>query len=158
MRSTNSVWAAGLALALGALGAVAQETAREKAREPAPQPAAATNRFDGDWTLRVACAATADAQPVAVDMPASILNGRLFGSNGALGYPGVMQVEGTVEPDGRAQFQARGRTASPATAVGHPPAGTPYSYDVEARFDAATMRGTGRHAEDRPCDYSFVRR
>jgi hypothetical protein len=136
----------------------AQGSVQEKAAEPAPVPAAASNRFDGDWNVRMDCPADAGAQAFSVSLPASVLNGRLFGSSGAAGAPGVVQVEGTIAPDGAARLQARGRTASPALETGRPPPGTPFSYDVDAHFDAATLRGSGRRVQDRACEFVFTRR
>ena len=153
MNVAGALLAAAIGFAPGA--AAAQDGARQKAPEPAPVPAVTADRFDGDWTLDMACPAAQDAQAFAVSMPASVLNGRLFGSSGAQGLPGVVQVEGTILPDGDAQLQARGRTASPAMETGQPAPGTPFSYDVHAHFDAVTMHGSGRRVEDRPCDFSF---
>jgi len=150
--------AAGALAVLATAGAAAQDASHQKAQEPAPQPAVASNRFDGDWNVRMQCPAAAGAQAFAVVLPASVLNGKLFGSNGAQGMPGVVQVEGTILPGGDAKLQARGRTASPAVETGQPPPGTPFSYDIEAHFDAATMQGSGRRLQDRACDFSFTRR
>ena len=156
MRTTKQGFAASLALV--ATLAAAQDQPREKAREPAPLPLVASNRFDGDWTVRMDCPDSGDAKAFAVSLPASVLNGKLFGSSGAPGSEGTVQVEGTILPDGDAQFQARGRTSSPAVESGKPPPGTPFSYDVAAHFDTATMRGNGRRLQDRPCDFGFTRR
>jgi hypothetical protein len=146
------------ALVLATGSARGEDPSHQKAQEPAPQPAVASNGFDGDWNVRMDCPASADAQAVALSLPASVLNGKLFGSNGAQGLPGVVQVEGTILPGGDARLQARGRTASPATETGQPPPGTPFSYDVDAHFDAATMRGSGRRVQGRACDFAFTRR
>ena len=158
--------AAVLALAFAALScagvAHAQATPQEKAQEPAPvAPAsvATTNRFDGDWTIRIDCPSGTEpsgAKGYSFDFPASVLNGRLFGSRGAQGSEGALQVEGTIGPDGQALLQARGRTSDPAYAANEPPAGTPYSYDIQARFDDA--RGSGKRLQQRACDFTFARR
>ena len=136
----------------------AQGTAHEKAAEPAPVPAVSSSRFDGDWNVRMDCPADAGAQAFSVSLPASVLNGKLFGSSGAAGAAGVVQVEGTILPGGDARLQARGRTASPGVETGRPPAGTPFSYDVDAHFDAGTLRGSGRRVQDRACEFAFTRR
>ena len=156
MRTTKQGFVAGVALA--ATLAAAQDSPREKAMEPAPAPMVAASRFDGDWTVRMDCPDSGGAQAFAVSLPASVLNGKLFGSSGAPGAEGVVQIEGTILPDGDARLQARGRTSSPAVEAGRPPAGTPFSYDVAAHFDAATRRGSGRRMQDRPCDFGFTRR
>ena len=155
--------AATLALMLSCAGvAHAQATPQEKAQEPAPvAPAsvATTNRFDGDWTIRIDCPSGTEpsgAKGYSFDFPASVLNGRLFGSRGAQGSDGALQVEGTIGPDGQALLQARGRTSDPAYAANEPPAGTPYSYDIQARFDDA--RGSGKRMQQRACDFTFARR
>jgi hypothetical protein len=156
---TSQRFAAALALAALATGlARAQDASHQKAQEPAPQPAVASNRFDGDWNVRMDCPASAEAQAFGISLPASVLNGQLFGSNGAQGLPGVVQVEGTILPGGDARLQARGRTDSPAVEAGRPPPGTPFSYDVDAHFDVATMRGSGRRVQDRACEFVFTRR
>jgi hypothetical protein len=143
-------------------GAGAQNTgsSHEKAQEPAPvSPAsvATTNRFDGDWTIHVECPTDASGAPGrAYDLPASILNGRLFGSRGPQGAPGSVQVEGTIGTDGEGQFQAHGRTGGPEDAGPRVPAGTVFSYDIKAHFDDA--KGTGRRLQDRACLLTFARR
>ncbi len=155
---------AGLALATLPPAAFAADPANphEKAPEPAPTaPAsvATTDRFDGDWTIRIDCPADPDpsgARAYTVDFPASVLNGNLFGSRGPQGAVGSLQVEGTIAPDGSAALQARGRTGNPDLATDKPAVGTPYSYDVHARFDGAT--GTGKRQEQRACDFGFTRR
>jgi hypothetical protein len=135
---------------------------QERAQEPAPVAPASvptTNRFDGDWTIRIDCPLNAEpsgAKGDRVDFPASILNGRLFGSRGPQGAPGSLQVEGTIAPDGSATLQAHGRTAGPDDAANAPAPGTAYSYDIQARFDGAS--GTGKRQQQRACDVAFTRR
>ena len=158
--------AAVLALAFAALScagaAHAQATPQENAQEPAPvAPAsvATTNRFDGDWTIRIDCPSDTEpsgAKGYAFDFPASVLNGRLFGSRGAQGSAGSLQVEGTIAPDGDALLQARGRTANPDYAANKPAPGTAYSYDVQAHFDGAS--GSGKRQQQRACSFTFSRR
>ena len=156
MRMTKQGFVAGAVLV--ATFAAAQDRPRETAMEPAPPPLVASNRFDGDWTVRMDCPDSGGAQAFAVSLPASVLNGKLFGSSGAPGAEGTVQIDGTILPDGDARLQARGRTSSPAVEAGKPPPGTPFSYDVAAHFDATTMRGSGRRVQDRPCDFGFTRR
>lgn len=153
---------AAVLVALPLAVAAATPTALEKAPEPAPvSPAsvATTNRFDGDWTIRIDCPSDTEASGAkgyAFDFPASVLNGRVFGSRGPQGAEGSLQVEGTISPNGDATLQARGRTATPDYAANKPPAGTPYSYDIQAHFDDA--RGTGKRLEQRACAFAFARR
>jgi hypothetical protein len=139
-----------------------QSNPHERAQEPAPvAPASAptTNRFDGDWTIRIDCppdAEHAGAKGDSVDFPASVLNGRLFGSRGPQGAQGSLQVEGTIAPDGSATLQAHGRTAGADDTANKPAPGTAYSYDIQARFDGAS--GTGKRQQQRACDVAFTRR
>jgi hypothetical protein len=142
------------------VGAQDPGSSREKAQEPAPvSPAsvATTNRFDGDWTIRVECPADSSGAPGrAYDFPASILNGHLFGSRGPQGAPGSVQVEGNIGPDGEGRFQAHGRTGGPEDAGPRVAPGTAYSYDIEAHFDDA--KGAGRRLQDSACLLTFARR
>ncbi len=148
--------------ALAQMPANPQANSQERAPEPAPAaPASAptTNRFDGDWTIRIDCPANTEssgAKGYAYDFPASVLNGRLFGSRGAQGSAGSLQVEGTIAPNGDALLQAHGRTANPEYAASKPAPGTAYSYDIQAHFDGAS--GHGRRQEQRACDFTFGRR
>ena len=145
-------------------GATARTHASPQERAPEPAPAApasapTTNRFDGDWTIRIDCPSntgSSGAKGYAYDFPASVLNGRLFGSRGAQGSAGSLQVEGTIAPDGSAFLQAHGSTANPDGAAGKLAPGTAYSYDIQARFDG--MSGSGRRQEQRACDFTFSRR
>jgi hypothetical protein len=173
-RKSNSVRGSACRAALGVVALLvafapstatpqqAQASVHEKAQEPAPvSPAsvATTNRFDGDWTIRIDCPASVDAPGAAgygYDFPASILNGRLFGSSGQQGAPGSMQVEGSIGQDGDGRFQAHGRTGGQDGVAGRPPAGTAFSYDIQAHFDDA--RGTGRRLQERACNFTFGRR
>jgi len=124
-----------------------QGTARDAGREPGT---------GADAGIRGGGGLPAGARGYTYDFPASVLNGRLFGSHGEQGTAGSLQVEGTIAPDGQAQLQARGRTASPEYAVKKPPTGTAYSYDIEAHFDGA--KGSGRRLQDRVCEVAFSRR
>ena len=89
------------------------------------------------------------------DFPATVVNGFLSGSHGEEGSAGSLRIEGAIRPDGEATLRARGRTGNPDYAAKRPSTGTPYSYTIKARFEAA--KGSGSRIESRVCNFSFTR-
>ena len=120
--------------------------------------AADSSRFDGAWTVRIDCPSNTEesaAKGYKYDFPATVAQGHLSGHHGDEGTPGSLRIEGPIQPDGSAEFLARGRTGNPDYAARRPSSGTPYSYRIQARFEGA--RGTGSRLETRVCNFVFVR-
>jgi hypothetical protein len=111
-------------------------------------------RFDGTWTVTVACAPLAEgAAAYKFDFVAQVKDGFLRGEQGAEGTPGWLRLQGPIPADGSATLDAQGLTGD--AKYSGIKEGTPYSYHVEARFDGD--RGNGRRLERRACDLRFVR-
>jgi len=91
----------------------------------------------------------------AVDFVAGVRDGYLHGGRGILGTPGSLRMEGAIAADGSARLGVRGRSGDPKYEMkGVIPPGSPYRYEVRARFEGSS--GTGTRAE-RPCDVRFSR-
>ena len=125
---------------------------------PATLPASPgrRGRFDGTWSMTLICPATADgARGVTFRFPVEVRNGVLRGSHGAEGQPGWLMYDGVVQPDGTALIAAKGVTGDTVYTVGRLPPGTPYSYQVDARFE--DTRGSGTRLMGRTCTAGFVK-
>ena len=154
-----------MALVLAPIAAAGQQAtpSLDKAQATPVSPASVdtTNQFDGDWTITVDCPAqggASGAKGYVIDFPASVLNGRLFGSRGAQGSEGAgCQVEGTDRPRRATRCSrravARWRPTSPGTACR--PARRS-RYDIQAHFEGA--KGAGKRMQDRDCGFAFARR
>jgi hypothetical protein len=112
-------------------------------------------RFDGVWTTVVSCAMSGGALPYTYEFPSIVRNGVLHGERGVNGVPGWFQLEGRILADGSADISARGLVGKERAAVGERPAGTRYSYQIEARF--SDKSGTGHRVKGRTCTVSFSR-
>ena len=121
--------------------------------------AADASRFDGAWIVRIDCPSNTEesaAKGYKYDFPATVSAGYLAGHQGEESAPGSLRIEGPIQPDGSAEFLARGRTGNPDYAVKRPSSGTPYSYRIKARFEGT--RGTGSRLETRICNFVFVKK
>jgi class 3 adenylate cyclase len=121
-----------------------------------PPAAADRGRFDGAWSVAVACEPMGPgALGYQFDFVAQVKDNFLRGERRAEGSPGWLRLQGPIQPDGSATLDAHGLTDDPkySNGVAH---GTPYAYHVAARFDSS--RGTGRRLETRACDLSFAKR
>jgi len=119
---------------------------------------AATTRFDGTWEVALDCPDFVEGGRVkgyAFRFPAAVKDGKLRAQRLAEDAPGSLRLEGTIGADGQAELNARGRTAGAEYTLKGVQSGTPYSYGVAARFEAA--RGTGLRTEGRPCTFTFVK-
>ncbi len=127
------------------------------ALENIPQPTVASvDRFNGSWSVRVDCPRHDDgALGYAVDFAAEVSAGVLRGEAGVEGTPGWLLLQGNIQADGNAALNAKGLTADPRLSVKSVQKGTPYAYQVTARFDGA--RGAGRRLQLRPCVLTFVK-
>jgi hypothetical protein len=122
----------------------------------ATQAGAAEGRFDGAWSVILACPKAPDgALPFTFRFAATVTGGVLHGENGAAGHPGWMVLDGPIQPDGGAALNARGLTGGPAYNVNNTARGVPYRHDVTAHFNGAG--GTGQWVTNRVCDFTFTR-
>jgi hypothetical protein len=120
---------------------------------------AASARFDGDWLVTMACPSNTEdsaARGYKRQFPAQVKGSVLQGEIGTSGAPGWLRIGGTIGSDGSARLDALGRTGNPDYAVDHPPPSSPYSFHIEARFNAA--HGTGKRLEQRVCTFVFERK
>jgi hypothetical protein len=113
------------------------------------------NRFDGTWDTILSCANASGALGYSDKFPATVKDGTLHAEKGIKGKPGWLTIDGTIKPDGSADFYADGLVGASEFAVGRRPAGTEYGYHIDARFDGD--QGTGRRVEGRRCDVTFWR-
>jgi hypothetical protein len=128
---------------------------------PAPDkspPASPGNagRFDGKWNVTVDCPKHEDgALGYTLELVAEVKDGFLRGEKGREGSAGSLRLEGPIQPDGRATFDAKGVTADPRFNVKSARSGTAYAYTVAARFEGS--RGTGRRLQLRACVLTFIK-
>jgi hypothetical protein len=112
--------------------------------------------FDGDWSVSITCPPTPDhAYSYNYQFSAQVRDNVLHGERGKENAPGWLVLDGTIGPDGSAKLRANGLTNAPVFAVGHEDRGTPYSYEVDAHFDATS--GTGSRLTGRRCDFVFAK-
>jgi hypothetical protein len=110
--------------------------------------------FDGDWAVSLTCPPTPDgAYSYNYQFPAQVRDSVLHGEHGKEHEAGWLVLDGTIGPDGNAKLRANGLSGAPIFAVGHVDRLTPYSYEVEAHFDATS--GTGSRLTARRCDFVF---
>lgn len=118
-------------------------------------PAAAhAATFDGGWNVIILCPNTADGVVgYTLQFTAEVKGGVLHGQQGTAGKPSSLALDGTIEADGTAKLSVKGRTGATIFTTNNAQEGTPYSYDVTARFNGS--RGTGSRVGGRVCNFSF---
>ena len=122
---------------------------------PPPVPAG-VSRFDGRWKVLVECTRhDGGALGYRVDLYADVKDGWLRGEFGTPGNPGWLLMEGAIRADGNALLIAKGLTGDPKYNVRSEATGTPFGYQVRARFDAQS--GSGVRMQVRPCGVTFAR-
>ena len=114
------------------------------------------SRFDGAWGVNVVCPAFSDAAAVDIQMNGTVQGGVLRAERFAQGKPGWLLFEGAIQPDGSATLNAQGLTGNQRFSLNGVQPGTPYTYQIAARFESA--RGAGDRVGGRPCSAAFVRR
>jgi class 3 adenylate cyclase len=134
------------------------KTARAPASAAAaPASAAASGaRYDGAWSVTVACAPAEGGSAYKLEFFAQVKDNFLRGEHGVEGKPGWLRLEGAIQPDGNATLDARGVTGDPKYNIKGVAQGIAYTYHVAAHFDSD--RGTGRRLELRACDLRFAKR
>ncbi len=121
----------------------------------AAQATPSGERFDGQWTAFLTCAAFRNAAAYTFEFGVVIRNGVLHGEHGHPDEPAWLTLDGVVQADGTAQLTAKGLTGMEAYSVGNVRRQTPYFYHVDAKFSATSGQGT--RLELRPCSYVFTR-
>lgn len=118
--------------------------------------AANVARFNGRWGVHVDCAKHDDgALGYKMDFVAEVKDGWLRGEVGKPDNPGWLLLQGDIQADGLSVLQAKGLTADPRLSVKGVRQGTPYAYQVDARFNGD--QGTGRRVQLRACLLNFSR-
>lgn len=115
-----------------------------------------SRRFDGEWDTILSCPNSSGALGYSFEFPSVIKEATLHGEKGTKGEPGWLQLDGTIEPDGRARFYVNGLVGASQAAVGHRPPGTQYGYHVEGDFTETS--GNGHRVEGRPCTVTFSKK
>lgn len=130
--------------------------ATEKAA-PAPATGGNAARFDGVWDINGTCPKHEDgANGYTVELQVQVRDGVLRGETGSEGSPGWLLLRGSIQPDGNALLQAKGLMADPRFSVKNVRQGSPYAYQVAARFEATL--GTGKCLQLRACSLTFIKR
>jgi len=111
--------------------------------------------YDGIWNTNLTCSTTAGALGYAYQFPSTVKDGVLRGERGVPSAPGWLQIDGTIQPDGKSRIHAQGLVGQQQHALGQRPAGTPYAYQIEANFTA--KEGHGKRVKSRPCEITFVK-
>jgi hypothetical protein len=122
------------------------------------QPAviAPSAKFDGQWSVKLVCDDVKDAKGYTFIFDAEVKEGRLSGKYGQPGMPASVEYAGVIQPDGSVDITASGRTGRPAHSVGGMDSGTPYSYQMQGKFDQSFGRAT--RTTLRPCAATFTRK
>lgn len=142
---------------IGVRDAAASAQATPVADTGMPASPSSVSRFDGPWNVTVDCPKHEDgALGYAIELVAQVKDGVLRGEHGTEGTAGWLRLQGTIEPDGNAKFDAKGLTGDPKYNVKSVQKAYPYDYQVVARFEGA--RGTGRRLQLRACTLTFVKR
>ncbi len=139
------------ALVLSLLGATMD---RASAEDSAPADAP-TTRFDGVWQTTLSCPNSHGALGYSFRFPSIVKAGVLHGEKGNRGEPGWLQVDGSINADGKATLYVDGLVGAADFAVGRRPAGTGYGYHIAAAFTVA--EGEGHRTEGRECSVVWKR-
>jgi hypothetical protein len=116
----------------------------------------AAGRFDGSWDTTVSCRNAAGALAYTYQFSSTVKDSVLHGERGIKGKPGWLEIDGTIQSDGTANLNANGLVGSEKHALGERPPGTPYKYQINAKF--ADRDGTGKRTRQRQCDLTFHKR
>jgi len=118
-----------------------------------------TTRFDGNWTVTLACNRTIDGGlPYSYRFPAEVKGGAIHGEHGVAGQPAYLVIDGRIGADGEATMLADGLTNAPNYTLGRVPPGQPYTYRIKAHFGDTHGSGTRLSGGGRSCTLDFVKR
>jgi hypothetical protein len=112
--------------------------------------------FDGTWDTILSCSNRPGVLGFSYRFSAIVKDSVLHADHGPKGQPGWLQIDGKIQPDGKASFYANGLVGAAEAAVGHLASGTEYGYHIDAKFSCD--EGTGQRVEGRSCDLSFRRK
>jgi hypothetical protein len=122
-----------------------------------PGPASRTGKFDGNWNVTITCPKDGDALGYVRFRTAIVEASIVRAEYRKFGQIDWLSIEGEIGTDGKTALVATGLTGvDPRYASGHPKAGTPYTFTVDAQFDES--RATGKRLEGRPCNLVFAKR
>jgi hypothetical protein len=111
--------------------------------------------FDGVWNTTLTCSMAAGALPYSYQFQSTVKDGVLHGEKGVKGASGWLELDGTIQPNGKARIHAQGLVGSQKAALGQRPVGTPYAYGIEGKF--TDKEGTGKRVRSRLCGVTFVK-
>ena len=111
--------------------------------------------FDGVWNTILSCTNSNGALGYSFKFPSVVKNSVLHGEKGTKGEPGWLELDGKILSDGSASLYVDGLVGAAPFAVGQRPAGTEYSYHVDAQFSQTS--GDGHRVEGRPCTVTFAK-
>jgi hypothetical protein len=120
-----------------------------------PAAHAADYPFDGTWSTVLSCPNSTGALGFAFHFDSHVASGVLHGQKGTKGEPGWLTIDGPIDNDGSADLLVSGIVGAAPFAVGQRPAGTSYSYHVDAKFTRSS--GNGHRVEGRPCTAEFTK-
>lgn len=119
-------------------------------------PVAAAGGFDGRWAVNLVCPQSSDgAKPFTFEFSADVKDSVIHGEHGQADKPGWMTLDGSIQPNGDADLEARGLTGGAGYNINHAGTGMPYTHPVTAHFEAS--QGSGRWVTSRTCNFEFTK-
>src|ERR1700677_2419314 len=119
----------------------------------------ADKSFDGTWAVTLVVPDHTDANGTALGFTfrftAQVKDGVLHGEYGTKGASPSLSLDGRINTDGSADLSAKGITGKPTYSLQNVSTGTPYTYQVKARFDGS--KGTGTRVKGRVGNFTFVK-
>jgi hypothetical protein len=121
---------------------------------------AAGGSFDGNWTTKMSCDASAHMPAYTWTFVSTIANSTFHGQHGEEGGPGYLVIDGPIGADGSAKLHAKGTVQSGKAGIVTQLKGNKYDYNIEAKFTETS--GTGKRDEGagilgRPCTFEFTK-
>jgi hypothetical protein len=143
----------------GAHAAQARQRIADLETAPVSQPPKIvdTRRFDGLWTVKMSCPKTATALPITSGLVARVKDAHLHAQIGNEGKPGVMTIDGKIEPDGLATLSVSGLTGKPEYNQENIASGLPFAYQIVPQFDGSRGVADVRLPLGRPCNFTFTK-
>jgi hypothetical protein len=113
-----------------------------------------TKNFDGAWETTWTCTNVGQFPGYSYRFVGEVKDGSYHGVRGIKGQPGSLDLNGKIEPDGKAAFFGEIIVNSSYVALGAA-RGTPSDFHAVAQFGKTTATGT--RIEGRPCSVSFAK-
>jgi hypothetical protein len=120
------------------------------------KPSTLNLRFDGSWQATISCTDAGTSKGYTVQLAAQVKDGSFHGRHGIDGKPDSLTVDGTIQLDGSVELLAQGLTGNPRNTFGNVASGSPFSYHIQAKFEASS--GSGTRVEQRPCNFTALKR